>query len=360
MTIPRQIRRNIFVLIAAALLGAGMAQEGQDQDQQSQGDDPVVLRVGDYEETRSEFDARFEVAIRSLVAGEGVQMTDAIRAQMDGFKESFLEQRVLEASLVEEARERGIEVSDAEIDEIIAGVTAGLPEGVGLENLLDQAGFQSEEQLRTMLRETEYVNRVLAQLQDEVEVTSEQIEQFYAENPEIFAMPEQVCARHILVETEEQAAQALERIEAGEEFAAVADEVSTDPGTQGGDLGCFPRGTMVPPFEEAAFGAELNEVTGPVESQFGQHLILVYDQEEPGSMPLEEASPLIEQQLQQVEASAAIEEVVERQGAESFPENLGIDLEASPDAQPGEPVEPVEPVEPFEPVQPEGATRDAN
>ena len=90
------------------------------------------------------------------------------------------------------------------------------------------------------------------------------------------------CVRHILVPTEEEANDALSRIEGGEAFADVAAEVSTD-GTAagGGDLGCEALGVYVPEFAEAAFNAEIGQVTAPVESQFGLHLILVESVEEP-------------------------------------------------------------------------------
>ena len=90
------------------------------------------------------------------------------------------------------------------------------------------------------------------------------------------------CVRHILVATEEEANAALARIEGGEAFEAVAIDVSTDGSApSGGDLGCEALGLYVPEFAEAAFNSEVGEVAGPVESQFGFHLILVESTEEP-------------------------------------------------------------------------------
>jgi parvulin-like peptidyl-prolyl isomerase len=87
----------------------------------------------------------------------------------------------------------------------------------------------------------------------------------------------QVCASHILVETEEEAAAVIERLEAGEEFAAVATEVSIDTGTgpDGGSLGCNAAATYVPEFAAAAAEAPIGEVTEPVETDFGYHVIIV-------------------------------------------------------------------------------------
>ena len=88
---------------------------------------------------------------------------------------------------------------------------------------------------------------------------------------------EQVWARHILVETEAEAQEIYERLQDGEDFATVAMEVSKDTGSgaNGGDLGWFGRGAMVPEFEKVAFNLEVGEMSEPVQSEFGYHIIQV-------------------------------------------------------------------------------------
>ncbi len=83
-------------------------------------------------------------------------------------------------------------------------------------------------------------------------------------------------ARHILVSTEEKCNELKTKIEAGDDFAAIAKEFSSCPSKQqGGDLGEFGPGMMVPEFDEVVFSAPLNEVQGPVKTQFGYHLLEV-------------------------------------------------------------------------------------
>ena len=97
------------------------------------------------------------------------------------------------------------------------------------------------------------------------------------------------CVRHILVPTEQEAIDALSRIESGEDFAAVATEVGTDgTAAAGGDLGCQPLGMYVGEFSTAAAAATIGTVTEPVETQFGWHLILVESREEPSLVELRE------------------------------------------------------------------------
>lgn len=100
---------------------------------------------------------------------------------------------------------------------------------------------------------------------------------------EVPTTAEQVHAYHILVEAEEEALNVMKRLEEGEDFAELAEEVSVDPGSKskGGDLGWFPRGVMAGPFEEAAFALQAGEmVTAPVQTQFGYHIIKVEGHEE--------------------------------------------------------------------------------
>jgi len=99
---------------------------------------------------------------------------------------------------------------------------------------------------------------------------------------EVDTVAPQAHARHILVETEEEALAIKERLEAGETFEDLAAELTTDPGSGqgGGDLGWFTEEDMVTPFAEAAFTLEIGEISDPVETQFGWHIIEVLEREE--------------------------------------------------------------------------------
>ncbi|WP_110686934.1 peptidylprolyl isomerase [Salinicola aestuarinus] len=86
----------------------------------------------------------------------------------------------------------------------------------------------------------------------------------------------QASARHILVDSEQQCLELKQQIENGSDFAEVARQHSNCPsGRQGGDLGTFGRGQMVKEFDEVVFNGELNQVQGPVKTQFGYHLLEV-------------------------------------------------------------------------------------
>jgi len=134
------------------------------------------------------------------------------------------------------------------------------------EELLEQNGFLSYQ---------EFLDYVRGELE---------VEKIF----QVYGLAEQVHARHILVKTEAEAKQVLARLRAGEDFAKVAQEVSTDTGSsaQGGDLGWVGRGVMVAPFELAAFSLGVGELSEPVRSQFGFHIIQVLEK---GTRPDESA-----------------------------------------------------------------------
>ena len=120
---------------------------------------------------------------------------------------------------------------------------------------------------------------------------------------------EQVHARHVLVETEEEAYDVLDRLAAGEDFPDLADEVSLDTATDGGDLEWFARGQMVSEFEEVAFGLEIGGISAPVETSFGFHIIEVLDRDP--NRPLDEAM------LEQRKSAALSEWLAEQRQSEA-------------------------------------------
>lgn len=139
----------------------------------------------------------------------------------------------------------------------------------------DPAFMQRMELLRQRALHAAVVESEVAQ-----KITEEEIRARY--DAQIAATPpvNEVKARHILVKTKEEALAIVKRLEAGEKFEDIAKEVSTDPGSgaNGGDLGWFGPGQMVPEFEKAAFGLDVGAYTKePVQSQFGFHIILVED-----------------------------------------------------------------------------------
>ena len=142
-----------------------------------------------------------------------------------------------------------------------------------------------------------------------IEVTSGEVKAFYEDNKEMFKKSETVKAKHILVDEEEKANELMAALNAGEmDFAEAAKANSNCPSAaQGGDLGEFGKGQMVPAFEEAAFAAEVGKVVGPVKTDFGYHIILVDEHSEGGSYTFDEVRDQIKAQLSQQKSAEAFQ-----------------------------------------------------
>lgn len=159
-----------------------------------------------------------------------------------------------------------------------------------------------------------------AQAQAFLAANAARVEQFYKENAARYHKPKRVRARHILVKVDEKAPAeaekaAREKIDAlaaraagGQDFAALASEASEDTGSKahGGDLGFFGPGTMAKPFEDAAFALAPGQVSGPVRTRFGWHLIKAEEVQAAEEVPLEKVRGAIARELAETEAARAV------------------------------------------------------
>jgi peptidyl-prolyl cis-trans isomerase C len=210
------------------------------------------------------------------------------------------------------AQEEGITVSDEEVDKEMEEIKKQVGEQARAsgQDLSDQEAFDqaleqnqiSEDELRQDVRESLPVQEVQQRVAGNAEPSDEEIQKFYDENKTAqFTQPAQRCVRHILFNKDQQqkAEDVKAQLQDGGDFAALAKENSQDPGSaeKGGDLGCLGKGETVPPFEEAAFAAEQGEIVGPVETEFGYHVIEVTEIREEQTQPLSEVETQITDQL---------------------------------------------------------------
>lgn len=161
---------------------------------------------------------------------------------------------------------------------------------------------ESEEFVKTLeLAKREIVTQMaMKKVISDVEVTDKQIKEFYETNKEMFKTGDTIEARHILVDSEELAKEVIEKIKGGMSFADAAAEYSTCPSkAQGGNLGRFGRGQMIPEFEKVAFESEVGEISEPVKTQFGYHIIEVQSKQEAEVQPLDKVKDMIKANLLQ-------------------------------------------------------------
>ncbi|WP_455258835.1 peptidylprolyl isomerase, partial [Peptoniphilus asaccharolyticus] len=139
-----------------------------------------------------------------------------------------------------------------------------------------EKGYDKNEDFLEVLKSTEdslLMTYALGKTLENIEISEEEIKKYYEENKDHFKQGPTVSASHILVETEEEANEIAKEINA-ENFAEIAKEKSSCPSSaNGGSLGEFSQGQMVPEFDQKVFSMEVGEISEPVKTQFGYHII---------------------------------------------------------------------------------------
>lgn len=195
--------------------------------------------------------------------------------------------------------------------------------------------------LQTLLKE---------EVSDKVQVPEGDVQAYYEGHPEEFSR-DRLRAGHILVATEGEAQQVVERLKGKEAFEGLARRLSLDKvsGAKGGDLGTIERGTMVPEFEKAAYALKVGEVSAPVKTRFGFHIIRVTRREERPAAPLAQVREELQQRLlgerQQTAFDAFVEGLRQHATVEVQEQLLPI---AAPGAAPAGPDLPATPPPPAE------------
>jgi peptidyl-prolyl cis-trans isomerase C len=290
--VPRSlvvVAAGLSLLLGACGPGTGTASEAAVVDGRSISRDQVDQPVRDALNRSG--------AIEGLDADQRAEIVEPLQRQVLSL--------LIQASVIEDiADERGIEVDQSRIDERLEADA----EGAGGEDELADA--LAQQQLSVGL-----YRDVLLPTQQRIEALREQLTGDIEPS-------EAREARHILVESDEEAQGILRELADGGDFAALAEEHSIDPGSgqRGGDLGPAPRGAYVGPFDEAVWNAEIGDIVGPVETQFGFHVIQVTDEVTVSSEDMspqerdQQASQLLNQLLEE-RFAAAVVEVSDRFGA---------------------------------------------
>lgn len=198
-----------------------------------------------------------------------------------------LDQLITETLVLQAGDDLKEPVTDDEVAEALASLRAAYPSAEIYQATLAAYGLD-EEKLAHQLRLSLILERLATQ---NVTVTDEEVAAYFEEHQEELAHPERVRARHILVETREEAESIIEALDEGESFEDLAAQHSLDTATKGrgGDVGFFTESdNLVASFKKAAFALKVDEVSEPVESPYGYHVIQVTEREEARPATLEE------------------------------------------------------------------------
>jgi foldase protein PrsA len=260
--------------------------------------DKVVAKVGDVTITEKDFYKKLE---------QGPTPKEILRKMID------------DQVVIDQAKQLNIKVEQKEIDE-------------EMDKFVKERFQGNKSQLETALKD---YNMTIDELKKDIEVsllskkiatkditiTEDEIKDYYEKNKETLGQREEVKARHILVKDEAKAKELLEKVKANpNDFGKLAKENSEDPGSKesGGEMPPFGKGAMVPEFEKAAFEAKVNEIVGPVKSQFGYHIIQVLEHKEAKIPPLDEVKEKITETLKEQKAKPFQDLINELRAKESI------------------------------------------
>lgn len=304
--------------VAAALLVCGRAFPAQEEAGQAE-TSSVIATVNGFEITEEDVERRFMVIVMEQTRGRGVppeQMADL----RNNFRPQILEELIDDRLLDEDVVRAEVKMTDGEVKTILTRSFDGqllrsnfsrddfaerlkAAEGITIDELL--ARQAEDEALKQALL---HVQLIKARYPDKVALTDEAIKQRYERDlATLYTKPEMVRASHILfgidgMTDEEAKAKAdailIECRKEGADFAELAKANSTGPSApQGGDLGFFPKEAMVQPFAEAAYAMQVGDISEPVKTQFGYHVILVTGRREATVIAFADASPSIRDEL---------------------------------------------------------------
>ena len=211
----------------------------------------------------------------------------------DTFKNRVLKGMIDVEAVCEEAKKDGLTPSEEEIDKAFDELNKNLYANENYKKILEDLKI-SDTCIKSQVEKTLTIQKYTENFDKNLKISDEEMKKYYEEHKADYYKDE-VKASHILISTvddngkelseakkkeaKKKAEEVLKKAKSGEEFSELAKEYSDDSGSaaNGGDLGYFTKGKMVQPFEEAAFSLKSGEISGLVESEYGYHIIKVYD-----------------------------------------------------------------------------------
>lgn len=242
----------------------------------------------------------------ATVNGETITERELYEEMLRRTGQQVLDQMVTERLLRQAVAAADVEVSDEAVQAEMDRVKEQLGEEITLDEALARAGLTEEEwaaeiRLELGLRQL---------LTDRVQITEEEMRAFFEQYKDFLGTEEQVRVSHILVASREEAEDIRAALLDGADFAEVAREKSTDPGTavRGGDVGWVSRGQTVKPFEDMAFSSPVGDISPVVETDYGFHVLKVEERREAREAVYEESRDVIQSYLLEDKMQQAFQE----------------------------------------------------
>lgn len=306
----------IAFVAALALLASGCGGGGGKKDVPAN----AVAVVGDVTVEKAQFDALMDQAKRSYKQQKSSELPNgrpfpaAGSPEFNQLKQQAMQFLVQRAEFAQKAEELKVEVEDKQVDARLAQIKKQYfknDDKVYAKQLAEQG--LTDAQVRADIKAQLTSEGIFKAVTDKVKITDAEIVKYYNENKEQYGQPEQRDVRHILVKDKAKADDLYTQLKAGANFAELAKKNSIDPGSkaQGGKL-TISKGQTVAPFDETAFMLQTNNISRPLKTQYGYHIIQPISAVKPAkTTPLKDVKEAIRQQLLQTKKNDAMTKWVE-------------------------------------------------
>ena len=300
---PLKARLFLLPLVLVAALVAGCGGGGTASLEK---DDVAV--VGSKHVKKTSFDELMDQACRSFKA-QGRKCAKAGSTDYSTIKNQAVTLLVQQAEREEKAADMGVKVDDKAVDKRLAQIKKQYFGGSEkrYKQQLKKQGL-TDEQVRRDIKAQLISEAVFKKVTGDVKVGKGEVHDYYIQHPQLYAQPQSRDVRHILVKGKPLADKIYAQLKGGADFAKLAKQYSTDPGSkaQGGKL-TVSKGQTVPPFDKVAFSLKTNELSKPVKTQYGWHIIQALSNVKPRkTTPEKQVSDSIKQQLVQQKKNEAM------------------------------------------------------
>jgi foldase protein PrsA len=207
------------------------------------------------------------------INGEAISKDDLYSEMVEQYGAATIDKIIGDKIVAAEAKKQKINITNSILNKEVEKLKASY----GGEEAFKQALESNNTTLAFLKQDLKNYLTIKQLLEPQIEITEEEMKTYFDENKDSFAEAEQIKASHILVPDEKTANKVKQKLNDGGDFAELAKDYSTDDSTKdsGGDLGYFAKGTMVSEFEDVAFGLAVDQVSKPVKTKYGYHIIKV-------------------------------------------------------------------------------------
>lgn len=283
-------KMKILLIIVIAFFGISIFY-GLGQYRSSQQRKLYIAEVNGVGITFNQWQTAFSNAISRY---DDITLSSMDQSLINSFKKNVLEQIINYELLFQQAKKEKVKISKGDINLEIDKIKDSFSSPEEFNEVL-KANKLTLTQLKDDIKRQLMIQYILEEAKNKINITDYELLEYYNKNKESFFESEKVHARHILVETEEEAKNIIRQLNEGIiDFAELAKEKSICPSAEnGGDLGFFARGQMVKEFEDVAFSLKPGEISDIVKTEFGYHIIKSEEKKEEHSPSFEEVKDQI-------------------------------------------------------------------